>query len=100
QATAETTVTLNKEKVQIKDLKTGDHVAVVSIDGVNASAIEATRQSMVAEFWYNFRKNLFKPLLLFFYMGFSVPLLKVAFEFPPIIYTGLTIYLLVSIGWE
>src|SRR4029077_16654699 len=48
----------------------------------------------------NFRKNLFKPLLLFFYMGFSVPLLKVAFEFPHVIYQGLTIYLLVSIGWK
>ncbi|MGE5195091.1 MAG: sodium-dependent bicarbonate transport family permease [Deltaproteobacteria bacterium] len=55
---------------------------------------------MLAEFWHNFRKNLFKPLLLFFYMGFAVPLLKVAFEFPHIIYQGLTIYLLVSIGWK
>jgi len=33
-------------------------------------------------------------------MGFAVPLLKVAFEFPHIIYQGLTIYLLVSIGWK
>jgi len=33
-------------------------------------------------------------------MGFSVPLLKVAFEFPHVIYQGLTIYLLVSIGWK
>src|SRR5260370_1982390 len=33
-------------------------------------------------------------------MGFAVPLLKVDFEFPHIIYEGLTIYLLVSIGWK
>src|SRR5206468_4193744 len=66
QATAETVVTLNGEKVQLKDLKIGDHIDVVSVDGVNATAIEAHRQGMVAEFWHNFRKNLFKPLLLFF----------------------------------
>jgi uncharacterized protein len=55
---------------------------------------------MLHDFWENFRHNLFKPLLLFFYMGFSVPILKVAFEFPYVIYQGLTIYLLLSIGWE
>ena len=43
------------------------------------------------------KHNLFKPLLLFFYMGFSVPILKVGFEFPYVISTkGLTIYLLVG----
>ena len=100
QATSNTVVTLNGKDAQLTDLSIGDHIDVVSIDGVNATAIEAHRQSMAAEFWYNFRKNLFKPLLLFFYMGFAVPLLKVAFEFPHIIYQGLTIYLLVSIGWK
>ncbi len=55
---------------------------------------------MIYEFWENFRHNLFKPLLLFFYMGFSVPLLGVAFEFPYVIYQGLTVYLLISIGWH
>lgn len=45
-------------------------------------------------------KNLFKPLLLFFYMGFTVPILKVAFEFPHVLYQGLTMYLLISIGWK
>ncbi len=33
-------------------------------------------------------------------MGFLVPILRVEFEFPHIIYQGLTIYLLVSIGWH
>lgn len=55
---------------------------------------------MLHEFWVNFTGNLFKPLLLFFYMGFAVPLLKVPFEFPKVIYQGLTIYLLVAIGWH
>jgi len=55
---------------------------------------------MFAEFFENFKHNLFKPLLLFFYMGFLVPILGVEFEFPHIIYQGLTIYLLVSIGWH
>jgi hypothetical protein len=93
-------VKLNGAKTDLASLKVGDHAEVISADGENATAIEATRQSMAVEFWHNFRKNLFKPLLLFFYMGFSVPLLKVAFEFPHIIYQGLTIYLLVSIGWK
>src|SRR6478609_9425647 len=34
-------------------------------------------KSIIAEFWYNFRHNLFKPLLLFFYLGFLVPIFHV-----------------------
>ena len=48
----------------------------------------------------NITHNLFKPLLLFFYMGFAIPLLRVPFEFPKQIYQGLTLYLLVAIGWH
>src|SRR5436189_226156 len=48
----------------------------------------------------NIGHNLFKPLLLFFYAGFLIPLLGVSFEFPQVIYQGLTIYLLLSIGWR
>jgi len=55
---------------------------------------------MLAEFLDNFLHNLFKPLLLFFYLGFAVPLLRVPFEFPHVLYQGLTIYLLISIGWH
>src|SRR3954452_24553271 len=54
----------------------------------------------IMEFWENFRHNLFKPLLLFFYMGFLVPVLRVKLDFPHIIYQGLTIYLLIAIGWH
>jgi hypothetical protein len=57
-------------------------------------------QHHLHEFCYTFTHNLFKPLLLFFYMGFLVPILGVAFEFPYVIYQGLTIFLLISIGWE
>jgi uncharacterized protein len=52
------------------------------------------------EFLNNVLHNLFKPLLLFFYLGFLVPIFKVPFEFPKVIYQGLTIYLLISIGWH
>ncbi|OBG27917.1 sodium-dependent bicarbonate transport family permease [Mycobacterium alsense] len=55
---------------------------------------------MLQEFWHNFTHNLFKPLLLFFYFGFSIPVLKVRFEFPHVLYQGLTMYLLLAIGWH
>ncbi|RAV02472.1 sodium-dependent bicarbonate transport family permease [Mycolicibacter senuensis] len=55
---------------------------------------------MLLEFWHNFTHNLFKPLLLFFYMGFLIPVLKVQFEFPYALYQGLTLYLLLAIGWR
>ena len=57
-------------------------------------------KSILAEFWHNFRHNLFKPLLLFFYLGFLVPILRVHFEFPYVMYQALTIYLLIAIGWH
>jgi len=56
--------------------------------------------SIVQEFAHNVLHNLFKPLLLFFYMGFLIPILRVPFEFPKVIYQGITIYLLISIGWH
>ncbi|CAJ1506104.1 sodium-dependent bicarbonate transport family permease [[Mycobacterium] kokjensenii] len=55
---------------------------------------------MLLEFWTNFTHNLFKPLLLFFYFGFLLALLKVPFEFPNAVYQGLTMYLLIAIGWH
>ena len=93
-------ILLNGEHVTLQSLQRGDRVQISpDIDG-RAAKVEVTRRSMIAEFWENFRHNLFKPLLLFFYMGFSVPLLKIAFEFPQVIYQGLTMYLLISIGWH
>jgi len=55
---------------------------------------------MLHSLWESLSHNLFKPLLLFFFMGFSIPLLGIAFEFPYVIYQGLTIYLLIAIGWH
>jgi len=55
---------------------------------------------MLQEFWHNFTHNLFKPLLLFFYFGFLIPIFRVRFEFPYVIYQGLTMYLMLSIGWH
>ena len=60
----------------------------------------ASERSVLGEFWYNFRHNLFKPLLLFFYLGFVIVLLKVQFEIPYVVYQALTIYLLLAIGWH
>jgi len=62
--------------------------------------VEKPPTTIAAEFFENFRHNLFKPLLLFFYLGFIVPILKVEFEFPHVIYQGLVIFLLVAIGWK
>src|SRR5271157_1063129 len=93
----------------LKDLKPGAHVSIM--DSLTASKVTVEKTSVVAaekeearstlaEFWYNFRHNLFKPLLLFFYLGFLVPILRVHFEFPYVMYQALTIYLLIAIGWH
>ena len=55
---------------------------------------------MLMDVLHNASHNLFKPLLLFFYMGFLIPLLRVPFEFPHVLYQGLTMYLLLAIGWH
>lgn len=55
---------------------------------------------MLQEFLDNFLHNLFKPLLLFFYAGFLIPLFRVKLEFPKAVYQGMTIYLLLAIGWH
>ena len=67
---------------------------------ISKIVVEAPPASIVAEFFENFRHNLFKPLLLFFFMGFIVPIIKVEYEFPYVIYQGLVTFLLVSIGWH
>ena len=56
--------------------------------------------SILHEFANNVLHNLFKPLLLFFYMGFLIPILKVPFEFPKVAYQAITIFLLIAIGWH
>jgi uncharacterized protein len=73
--------------------------ASLAIDGENKRD-QGPRLTILQEFWHNFRHNLFKPLLLFFYLGFLVPILNVEFEFPYVIYQALTIYLLLAIGWH
>ncbi len=55
---------------------------------------------MLHAFWHNFTHNLFKPLLLFFYFGFLIPIMRVRFEFPHGIHQALTMYLLLAIGWQ
>jgi hypothetical protein len=95
---------LGKSGDPLRDLRPG--VKVVVNEGVVASSVEIdtskpkVRGPILQEFWHNFTHNLFKPLLLFFYLGFLVPILKVEFEFPYVMYQGLTIYLLLAIGWH
>ncbi len=90
--------------VRWDDLRPG--VKVLIDEGVVANRLEVRdgaprpRGPILREFWNNFRQNLFKPLLLFFYLGFLVPILRVEFEFPYAVYQGLTIYLLLAIGWH
>jgi hypothetical protein len=93
-------VTVNGNKAEISAIQKGDDASILLDKQKNVLRIETTHFDLVSKFWNNFRSNLFKPLLLFFYVGFCIPLLRVAFEFPKPIYQGLTIYLLVSIGWH
>lgn len=98
--TAGTKLVAGERLIAWADIKRGDCVEVLANKAGNAIEIRKFDHSIFAECFENFKKNLFKPLLLFFYMGFAIPLLKIAFEFPQTIYQGMTIYLLVSIGWH
>ncbi|MFN8555436.1 MAG: sodium-dependent bicarbonate transport family permease [Candidatus Obscuribacterales bacterium] len=84
----------------VDSLVKGDDATLLLDNDQNILKVESTHFNLFAKFWNNFRSNLFKPLLLFFYVGFCIPLMRVAFDFPKAIYQGLTIYLLVSIGWH
>jgi hypothetical protein len=100
QLASDAEILLNDEPAKLDQFEAGDHISVIPNAAGEAATISVVRKGLVSEFWENFRHNLFKPLLLFFYMGFSVPILKIAFEFPHVIYQGLTIYLLIAIGWH
>ncbi|MBX9942200.1 MAG: sodium-dependent bicarbonate transport family permease [Candidatus Obscuribacterales bacterium] len=96
----QTKVSLNGQIANLQALKQGDKVKIYEDDQGKILNIAVERKTFITHFLENVKKNLFKPILLFFYLGFSIPLLKVAFEFPKSIYQGLTIYLLISIGWH
>ena len=61
---------------------------------------ETGEGGMLSNILHSFVTNLFQPLLLFFFLGFAVPLLRVPLEFPKPLYQSLTIYLLLAIGWH
>ncbi len=82
--------------VQLETLRLAEAQGVIRI---RASDDEVSG-GVVGQIWHNFTANLFQPLLLFFFMGFAVPLLKVPLEFPKQLYQSLTIYLLIAIGWH
>lgn len=89
--------------VVIQNTVTASRIAVESsgaVAGAGVGGKDHPKRSILAEFWHNFTHNLFKPLLLFFYLGFLVPIFRVKFEFPYAVYQALTIYLLLAIGWH
>lgn len=61
---------------------------------------EEEKGGVFGQVLHNFTTNLFQPLLLFFFMGFLIPLFKVPLDFPKALYQSLTLYLLVAIGWH
>lgn len=83
---------INAEKVE--DLITAENQGLLRIQ--NSEEI----RGFIPQVLHSFVLNLFQPLLLFFFMGFLVPLLRVPLEFPKALYQSLTIYLLLSIGWH
>lgn len=95
-----TVIELNGKPAVIGDLKNGDQTEIVAAKDGTALKVSVQRKPIINSFIDNIRMNLFKPLLLFFYLGFAIAALKIAFEFPRPIYQGLTIYLLISIGWH
>ena len=84
------------EGMQLESLRMAEATGVIRIrlheDTTAGSPLEAILKS--------FTSNLFQPLLLFFFMGFAIPLLKVPFEFPKALYQSLVVYLLIAIGWH
>lgn len=56
--------------------------------------------AFLGEFAHSVVKNMFQPLLLFFDLGFLVPVLRIGFDFPGVAYQTLVIYLLLAIGWK
>lgn len=95
-----TVIQLNGKPATLAELKNGDQTEIVTAKDGTALKISVQRKAIISSFLDNIRMNLFKPLLLFFYLGFAIAALKIAFEFPRPIYQGLTIYLLISIGWH
>lgn len=89
-------VSLAVDGGQLEQLRMGEATGVLRIK------LQATRgsSSPVQAILDSFLTNLFQPLLLFFFMGFAIPLLKVPFEFPKPLYQSLVIYLLIAIGWH
>jgi len=84
------------EGTQLESLRMAEATGVIRVrlheERAAGSPLEAILNSFVS--------NLFQPLLLFFFMGFAVPILKVPFEFPKALYQSLVVYLLIAIGWH
>lgn len=89
-------VGLQLDSTKLEKIRTADHQGVLRL----TPFVDHSNDGIVESIVHNFVSNLFQPLLLFFFMGFAIPLLHVPFEFPKALYQSLTIYLLVAIGWH
>ncbi|WP_222434835.1 sodium-dependent bicarbonate transport family permease [Blastopirellula retiformator] len=89
-------VGLQLDSSKLEKIRTADHQGALRL----TPFIDHSNDGIVQSIVHNFVSNLFQPLLLFFFMGFAIPLLHVPFEFPKALYQSLTIYLLVAIGWH
>lgn len=78
--------TVGGRPVAVTSIACGDKIEVLSNKAGAAVEIIKHDNSVFADCFEKFKKNLFKPLLLFFYIGFAIPLLKIEFDFPQVIY--------------
>jgi hypothetical protein len=93
-------IVISSKNSSVSDLKVGDEVLAISGPDGKICRLDVKRHNFFGQFVENFCKNLFKPLLLFFYLGFIISVFKIHFDFPHSVYQGLTIYLLIAIGWH
>ncbi len=81
---------------ELETLRVAQTQGVIRVTPTHSGEARGVIESIL----HSFLTNLFQPLLLFFFLGFAVPLLKVPLEFPKPLYQTLTIYLLLAIGWH
>jgi hypothetical protein len=92
-----------EEKSALQDIDEQRQQLVSEINDRKMALLTPDQREALAakpDFWLEFAQKLFQPLLLFFYLGFLIPLLKVPYRFPKQVYQGITLYLLVAIGWH
>lgn len=83
--------TFGGRPVAVTSIACGDKIEVLPNKAGAALEIVKYDNFVFADCFENFKKNLFKPLLLFFSMGFAIPKLKIAFDFPQVIASDIAV---------